>query len=408
MPLVIHARDADEDVAAILEEEMAKGAFPAVLHCFTGGAELARRGLALGLYISFSGILTFKKSDALREIAADVPLDRLLVETDAPYLAPGKYRGKRNEPAYVVRHGRRARQGEGRYRSTELARATTENFFRLYAKAPRAARSPHEPHASRCSAPAPRAACRASATSGAPAIRPIRRTGGGAARCWSSASARAAARRVLVDTPPDLREQLLDARVETLDGVLFTHDHADHTHGIDDLRGVFFNMRRRIHVYADARRARPWKAASTTASRRRRARLYPAILQAHDISPPEPVRIDGAGGAIEAVPILQEHGDVASLGFRFGNVAYSPDISGIPESSLPLLQGLDLWIVDALRPMPHPSHFTVKQALDWIERLGVKRAILTHMTVELDYEALRRELPPHVEPAYDGMVVEVD
>ena len=102
LPLVIHARDADEDTAAILEEETAKGAFPAVLHCYTGGAELARRGLALGLYVSFSGILTFKKSDALRAIAADVPLDRLLVETDAPYLAPGKFRGKRNEPAYVA------------------------------------------------------------------------------------------------------------------------------------------------------------------------------------------------------------------------------------------------------------------------------------------------------------------
>ena len=120
------------------------------------------------------------------------------------------------------------------------------------------------------------------------------------------------------------------------------------------------------------------------------------------------MRIEGAGGAIEAVPIVQDHGDAPSLGFRFGNVAYSPDIGGIPESSIPLLQGLDLWIVDALRPMPHPSHFSVKQALDWIERLGVKRAILTHMTVELDYEALRRQLPPHVEPGYDGMVVEVD
>src|SRR5262249_17822256 len=102
LPLVIHARDADADVAAILEEEMGKGAFAAVLHCFTGGKDLARRGLALGLYISFSGILTFKKSDALREVAALVPLDRLLVETDAPYLAPGPLRGKRNEPAYVV------------------------------------------------------------------------------------------------------------------------------------------------------------------------------------------------------------------------------------------------------------------------------------------------------------------
>ena len=138
LPLVIHARDADGDVAAILEEEMAKRSFSAVLHCFTGGAELARRALDLGLYISFSGILTFKKSDALRDIAAGVPLNRLLVETDAPFLAPGKYRGKRNEPAYVVLTAAELAKVKG-ISQAELARATTDNFFRLYAKTPRAA-----------------------------------------------------------------------------------------------------------------------------------------------------------------------------------------------------------------------------------------------------------------------------
>ncbi|KAB2915059.1 MAG: TatD family deoxyribonuclease [Hyphomicrobiaceae bacterium] len=136
LPLVIHARDADEDVAAILTEEMAKGRFPAVLHCFTGGAELARRGLDLGLYISFSGILTFKKSDALREIAAMVPLDRVLVETDSPYLAPGKFRGKRNEPAYVAQTAAELARVKG-VSEAEIAHATTENFFRLYNKTPR-------------------------------------------------------------------------------------------------------------------------------------------------------------------------------------------------------------------------------------------------------------------------------
>jgi TatD DNase family protein len=138
LPLVIHARDADGDVAAVLEDEMARGAFPAVLHCYTGGADLARRGVALGLYISFSGILTFKKSDELREIAKDVPLDRVLVETDAPYLAPGKYRGKRNEPAYVVETAAELARLKG-LAFEELARATTENFFRLYSKTPRGA-----------------------------------------------------------------------------------------------------------------------------------------------------------------------------------------------------------------------------------------------------------------------------
>src|SRR5262245_13536808 len=136
LPLVVHTRDADADTAAILTEEMGRGEFPAVLHCFTGGAELARAGLELGLYVSFSGIVTFKKSEALREVARAVPLDRLLVETDAPYLAPGKYRGKRNEPAYVVETAAVLAKLKG-ITPEELAQATTENFFRLYSKAPR-------------------------------------------------------------------------------------------------------------------------------------------------------------------------------------------------------------------------------------------------------------------------------
>jgi TatD DNase family protein len=138
LPLVIHARDADADVAAVLEAEMARKTFPAVLHCYTGGPELACRALDLGLYVSFSGIVTFKKSEALRAIAADVPLDRLLVETDAPYLAPGKHRGKRNEPAYVVETAKELAKVKG-VSAAQLADATTDNFFRLYAKTPRAA-----------------------------------------------------------------------------------------------------------------------------------------------------------------------------------------------------------------------------------------------------------------------------
>jgi TatD DNase family protein len=138
LPLVIHTRDADDDTAAILREEMAKGTFPAVLHCFTGSAELARTGLDLGLYVSFSGIVTFRKSEALREVAQSVPLDRLLVETDAPFLAPGKYRGKRNEPAYVVETAAALARLKA-ISTEELARATTDNFFRLYRKAPRVA-----------------------------------------------------------------------------------------------------------------------------------------------------------------------------------------------------------------------------------------------------------------------------
>jgi TatD DNase family protein len=136
LPLVIHSRDADADMAHILEEETGKGAFPAVLHCFTGGPELARRAITLGHFISFTGILTFKASDALRAIAADLPADRILVETDAPYLAPGKFRGKRNEPAYVVETAKVLAETRG-VTLDEIATQTTANFFRLFAKVPR-------------------------------------------------------------------------------------------------------------------------------------------------------------------------------------------------------------------------------------------------------------------------------
>jgi TatD DNase family protein len=137
LPLVIHAREADADIARILEEESAKGVFPFVLHCFTGGPELARRGLALGGYVSFSGIVTFKKSEALRDIVRDVPLDRILVETDAPYLAPEPMRGKTNEPAFVVYTAARLAAVKS-VSEADLARATNDNFFRLFNKVPRA------------------------------------------------------------------------------------------------------------------------------------------------------------------------------------------------------------------------------------------------------------------------------
>jgi TatD DNase family protein len=138
LPLVIHSREADDDTARILEEETGKGAFPAVLHCFTGGPDLARRAIALGHFISFTGILTFKNSAALRAIAAELPADRILVETDAPYLAPGRHRGKRNEPAFVVETANTLAEVRGVSFDT-IAQVTTENFFRLFAKVPRPA-----------------------------------------------------------------------------------------------------------------------------------------------------------------------------------------------------------------------------------------------------------------------------
>jgi TatD DNase family protein len=141
LPLVIHSRDADADTARILEEETAKGAFPAVLHCFTGGRDLARRAIALGLSISFTGILTFKKSEDLRAIAADLPADRILLETDAPYLAPGKFRGNRNEPSYIIETAKVLADTRG-VSLDRIESQTTDNFFRLFAEVPRPQRTP--------------------------------------------------------------------------------------------------------------------------------------------------------------------------------------------------------------------------------------------------------------------------
>ncbi len=212
---------------------------------------------------------------------------------------------------------------------------------------------------------------------------------------------------VLVDTPADLREQLLSVRATMLDGVLYTHDHADHTHGIDDLRMVCYAMKRRINVWADAATLQSLRERFRYCFEMPEGSSYAPILDAHVAIPGEAVRIDGPTGPLEALPIAQGHGDVGSLGYRFGGLAYSPDISDVPEESVPLLEGLDVWIVDALRFTPHPSHFHVKRTLEWIARVKPKRAILTHMTTDLDYDALKRELPDGVEPAYDGMVIEV-
>lgn len=214
--------------------------------------------------------------------------------------------------------------------------------------------------------------------------------------------------RVLIDTSPDLREQLLRLRVDHLDAVLYTHDHADHTHGIDDLRLVSYAMKRQIPTYADAATLASLEGRFGYCFKMQGASGYPPILASHEIDTARPIRVDGAGGPIEALPIVQEHGHIMSLGFRIRNVVYSPDISGVPAESMPLLEGLDIWIVDALRHPPHPSHFHLKRAVEWIDRVKAKRGVLTHMTTDLDYAALRRELPEHIEPAYDGMELEFD
>ncbi len=214
--------------------------------------------------------------------------------------------------------------------------------------------------------------------------------------------------RALIDTSPDMREQLLAAGVSTLNGVLFTHDHADHTHGIDDLRVLSYNMKSRIHAHMDAAVEATLMKRFTYCFKTPDGSPYSPIIEPHKITPPTPVLVEGGGGVIEACPIVQDHGQITSLGFRFGSLAYSPDVSNLNAKAQEQLHGLDVWIVDALRYEYHPSHFSVKDALKWIKRLKPKRAILTHLHVDLDFETLKRELPEGVEPAYDGMTIEFD
>jgi phosphoribosyl 1,2-cyclic phosphate phosphodiesterase len=213
--------------------------------------------------------------------------------------------------------------------------------------------------------------------------------------------------RILVDTSPDLREQLLDAKVDWLDGVLYTHEHADHTHGIDDLRALFIKQRQLIDVYLDEHTADSVRTRFDYCFKSPPGSEYPPILREHRLTAGEPLSIEGKGGPITALPILQEHGDTPSFGFRFGSLAYCCDLSSLPPASIAALAGLEVWIVDALRYRPHPSHFSLADALGWIERLKPRRAILTNLHADLDYEKLRSEVPAHVEPAFDGMTASV-
>ena len=213
-------------------------------------------------------------------------------------------------------------------------------------------------------------------------------------------------RSVLIDASPDCRDQLLDAGIDRLDAVLFTHAHADHCHGIDDLRWINMAMGADIPIHADARTLAEFHERfayvfAPLDSRQAQRYYYKPVLVPHAIEGPF------TPGGIPVVPFAQDHGYSTTLGFRMGQAAYSTDVVALDDAAFDILQGVDVWIVDSMRPQQHSTHSHLEQTLRWIERVRPQRAYLTHMNQTMDYAALRAVLPKHVEPAYDGLVIEV-
>ena len=208
---------------------------------------------------------------------------------------------------------------------------------------------------------------------------------------------------VLIDTSPDMRSQLLDADIGQLDAVLYTHSHADHVHGLDDLRMIVINMRKRLAVWADTPTRQALLDRFGYVFIQPPGSSYPPILEMNHIQ--GDVTIDGAGGSLTFTPFIVNHGSIDALGFRMNDVAYLPDVATIPDTAWPLLENLECWIVDALRRDPHPTHSHLAQTLGWIERMAPRTAVLTNMHNDLDYQTLADETPDHIQPAYDGLTL---
>ncbi|MEM1104621.1 MAG: MBL fold metallo-hydrolase [Pseudomonadota bacterium] len=209
---------------------------------------------------------------------------------------------------------------------------------------------------------------------------------------------------LLVDTSPDMRRQMLNADVRRVDGVLYTHDHADQSHGIDELRVFALTMGARIPVLMDELTGATLIRRFDYCFKAPEGSLYPPILEARPMpTPGEAFEMTGPAGPIAATAFLQNHGPIDSLGFRFGGLAYSSDVVDLPEESFELLEGVDTWIVDALRYKPHRTHAHLDKALEWIDRVRPRRAVLTNLHIDMDYETLKGRLPGGVEPAFDGM-----
>jgi phosphoribosyl 1,2-cyclic phosphate phosphodiesterase len=210
--------------------------------------------------------------------------------------------------------------------------------------------------------------------------------------------------RVLIDTSPDMRDQLIDAGVGALDGVIYTHSHADHVHGVDDLRMVVFNMRERVNVWADQTTCDALLDRFGYVFIQPEGSSYPPILNLNLLN--GPVRITGLGGEITFTPLKVEHGRIDALGFRIKDLVYLPDVSAMNKAAWDIVSGANCWVLDALRRDPHPTHSHLEQSLEWIEKSGVPNAVLTNMHIDLDYETVLAETPDHITPAYDGMIIE--
>ncbi len=209
--------------------------------------------------------------------------------------------------------------------------------------------------------------------------------------------------RVLVDTSPDLRSQLLDVHVGTLDAVIYTHAHADHVHGIDDLRMVVFNMKRRLPVWADEATQYELLSRFGYAFVQPEGSPYPPILEMNTIK--DEFSVTGTGGRIDITPFRVRHGSIHSLGFRVADLAYLPDVQEMTEEAWDAVDSLDCWVLDALRRKPHPSHAHLDRSLGWIERAAPRRAVLTNMHVDMDYAEVTADTPDNVMPAFDGMII---
>ncbi|RCK18814.1 MBL fold metallo-hydrolase [Thalassospira lucentensis] len=212
---------------------------------------------------------------------------------------------------------------------------------------------------------------------------------------------------VLIDTGPDLRQQLLSVDVKKLDAVLYTHPHADHLHGIDDLRSLMVSSKKSIPVFMDANTFERAKSAFGYCFKQGKCTERPPIVQHTLIEPERMITVNGDGGAISFEPIYVQHGDIMALGFRFSGIAYLPDVSSIPNCVLERLKALEYLILDCLRRKPHPSHFNLEKALEVSTILQPKSSIFTNLHDDLDYQTLCRELPAGIIPAYDGMKIEI-